>query len=62
MIFISSNRAEKEISQITEVLSTLESLATIPVVEIDANRYVRPVMATLKEKLAPWTQDVFFYY
>ena len=50
---------EKDINQSADVISLIQSLSVaIPVIEIDASKYIRPVAATLRAKLAPLTVDV----
>jgi hypothetical protein len=55
---------EKDVNQSAEVISLFQSLSVAPpIIEIDANKYIRPVAANLKAKLAPLTADVGpFYY
>lgn len=52
------DRTEKEVSNISEITSTIEALSSIPVLEIDANRNIRPIYAALKEKLKPYLDYV----
>lgn len=53
---------EKDINQLADVISLFQSLSVaIPVIEIDANKYIRPVTATLRAKLAPLAVDVGLY-
>ena len=56
------SRAEKEISQISEIVSVLQGLSTIPVIEIDANRFIRPLVSSIKRELAFLTEDVSFNF
>ncbi|KAI9101243.1 hypothetical protein DFS34DRAFT_592129 [Phlyctochytrium arcticum] len=47
---------DKEVSRITEIVSTIESIGDIPIIEIDASKTRRPVFAALKEKLRPFLE------
>ena len=51
---------EKESAQVVEVLSTLEALCTIPVLEMDANKYIRSILVSAQKKLSIYLENVIF--
>ncbi|KAJ3052473.1 adenylate kinase [Rhizophlyctis rosea] len=48
---------EKETSLIGDVTATLDGLSSIPVINIDANKYARVVISNVKRKLKPYLDD-----
>lgn len=52
------NRIDKENSQVGEVSSIMETQSTIPVIEIDTNKCLRPVICDLRAKLKPLIEHV----
>lgn len=44
-------RIDKQMIKVNEVITVLESNGTIPVIEVDASRFLRPISAELNEKL-----------
>ncbi|KAJ3282849.1 adenylate kinase [Borealophlyctis nickersoniae] len=48
---------EKENSLVTEVTVTLDSLCSIPLLQIDANHCQRPVAASLRKALKPYLEN-----
>ncbi len=49
--------AEQEISQIAEVVAALEGSGKAQIIEINANRFIRPVVSEIKKKLASFTEN-----
>lgn len=46
------------INQINEVTSTLEGSGTMPLIVINANRFIRPVVSEITRELASFTDNV----
>ncbi|KAI8807242.1 hypothetical protein BJ742DRAFT_317871 [Cladochytrium replicatum] len=49
--------SEREAVGITEVTGTFEAMSSIPIVDIDANKFTRPVVAQLKALLKPFVEN-----
>ena len=56
-----NKRAEMEINQISEIVPAIQGISLIPIIEIDANRFIRPVVSSIKRELAYLTGEVGFY-
>jgi hypothetical protein len=58
MILTVNASIEKENMRVQEVVGSVEGTWTVPVIEVDCNKCSRPVIASLKKKLAPFFQYV----
>jgi hypothetical protein len=56
------NRCEKEASQLQEVLGTLQSMSSLPIIELDGGKYIRPLWSEIKNRLKPFLDGVIFIF
>ncbi|KAJ3092712.1 adenylate kinase [Quaeritorhiza haematococci] len=49
-----TDNVDKEATRIQEVVASIEALCPVPVIELDANRCLRPIIGTLKQAMKPY--------